>query len=109
MGRIQTGLFTPQMGGRSSVSGLKVTVFGATGFLGRYLVNKLGNSSNFKCKKIIHFKGQIGSQVVVPYRGNEYDAMHLKPLGDLGQINLQVKIILTTKYKHYFLLIRAFI
>lgn len=34
--------------------------------------------------------GQIGSQVVVPYRGNEYDAMHLKPLGDLGQINLQV-------------------
>lgn len=37
------------------------------------------------------FLGQIGSQVVVPYRGNEYDVMHLKPLGDLGQINLQVK------------------
>lgn len=29
-------------GGRSSISGLKVTIFGATGFTGRYIVNKLG-------------------------------------------------------------------
>lgn len=29
-------------GGRSSVAGLTATVFGCTGFLGRYVVNKLG-------------------------------------------------------------------
>ena len=29
-------------GGRSSDGGLKVTVFGCTGFIGRYLANELG-------------------------------------------------------------------
>lgn len=79
------------MGGRSSVSGLKVTIFGANGFLGRYLVNKLGKLFTLNYYFYLRISGQIGSQIVVPYRGNEYDAMHLKPLGDLGQINLQVK------------------
>jgi hypothetical protein len=31
------------MGGRSSVSGLTVTVFGTTGMVGRLLVNRLGS------------------------------------------------------------------
>ncbi|XP_074859148.1 NADH dehydrogenase [ubiquinone] 1 alpha subcomplex subunit 9, mitochondrial [Carettochelys insculpta] len=59
--------------GRSSVSGIVATVFGATGFLGRYVVNRLG---------------RIGSQVIVPYRCEPYDVMHLRPMGDLGQILL---------------------
>ncbi|CAN8070781.1 unnamed protein product, partial [Agarophyton chilense] len=58
-------------GGRSSVSGVSATVFGATGFLGRYVVNHLG---------------RIGSQLTVPFRGDELLARHLKPMGDLGQI-----------------------
>ncbi|KAM6215805.1 NADH dehydrogenase [ubiquinone] 1 alpha subcomplex subunit 9, mitochondrial [Rhynchocyon petersi] len=58
-------------GGRSSVSGLVATVFGATGFLGRYVVNRLG---------------RMGSQVIIPYRCDTYDLMHLRPMGDLGQL-----------------------
>ncbi|KIK07979.1 hypothetical protein K443DRAFT_128758 [Laccaria amethystina LaAM-08-1] len=56
--------------GYSAVAGRTVTVFGCTGFLGRYLVSKLG---------------KMGTQVVVPYR-DEDDARLLKPMGDLGQI-----------------------
>ncbi|KAL1736680.1 hypothetical protein EV714DRAFT_242078 [Schizophyllum commune] len=56
--------------GYSAVSGHRVTVFGCTGFLGRYLVSKLG---------------KIGTQVTVPYR-DEDTKRHLKPMGDLGQI-----------------------
>ncbi|KFO20235.1 NADH dehydrogenase [ubiquinone] 1 alpha subcomplex subunit 9, mitochondrial [Fukomys damarensis] len=58
-------------GGRSSVSGVVATVFGATGFLGRYVVNRLG---------------RMGSQVIIPYRCDTYDIMHLRPMGDLGQL-----------------------
>ncbi|EPS69627.1 hypothetical protein M569_05135, partial [Genlisea aurea] len=58
-------------GGRSSVSGIIATVFGATGFLGRYLVQQLAKN---------------GSQVLVPFRGSEDSSRHLKLMGDLGQI-----------------------
>lgn len=58
-------------GGRSSFSGIAATVFGSTGFLGRYVTSYLG---------------RIGSQVTVPYRGDELYSRHLKVMGDLGQI-----------------------
>lgn len=58
-------------GGRSSFSGQVVTVFGGTGFLGRYVVNQFG---------------KVGSQIVAAYRGDDYDARHLKLAGDLGQV-----------------------
>ena len=59
-------------GGRSSWNGTQCTVFGATGFLGRYVVSKLG---------------AVGCRVIVPFRGDEVHARHLKPMGDLGAIN----------------------
>ncbi|PWA36538.1 NAD(P)-binding domain-containing protein [Artemisia annua] len=51
--------------------GIVATVFGATGFLGRYLVQELA---------------KMGSQVLVPFRGSEDSPRHLKLMGDLGQI-----------------------
>ncbi|KAF8610037.1 NAD(P)-binding protein [Ceratobasidium sp. AG-I] len=56
--------------GRSAVSGHVATVFGCTGFLGRYLVSKLAKS---------------GTQIIAPYR-DEDEKRHLKVMGDLGQI-----------------------
>lgn len=58
-------------GGRSSFNGVVATVFGSTGFLGRYVCNKLG---------------KIGSQLILPYRSDHYEAMRLKLAGDLGQV-----------------------
>lgn len=66
----QSGL-TVRRGGRATVSGVTATVFGATGFMGRYVVERLG---------------EIGSQVIVPYRGDGMNTRHLKVMGDLGQI-----------------------
>ncbi|XP_059481212.1 NADH dehydrogenase [ubiquinone] 1 alpha subcomplex subunit 9, mitochondrial [Neocloeon triangulifer] len=58
-------------GGRSSFNGIVATVFGNSGFLGRYLCNKLG---------------KIGTQLILPYRCDHYDVLRLRLVGDLGQV-----------------------
>lgn len=58
-------------GGRSSFSGIVATVFGASGFVGRYVCNRLG---------------KIGSQIIIPYRGDPYEVERLRLCGDLGQV-----------------------
>eukprot|EP01084_Bolivina_argentea_P231583 390504_1 len=58
-------------GGRSSVSGIRATVFGASSALGRSIVNQLG---------------RMGSQVILPYRGDGLEVRDHKLMGDLGQI-----------------------
>jgi NADH dehydrogenase (ubiquinone) 1 alpha subcomplex subunit 9 len=67
----RTGMaITKVQGGRSSLGGHTATVFGATGFLGRYIVNRLARS---------------GCTVVVPFR-EEMTKRHLKLTGDLGRV-----------------------
>mmetsp|Transcript_100815 Transcript_100815/g.289260 ORF Transcript_100815/g.289260 Transcript_100815/m.289260 type:complete len:439 (+) Transcript_100815:31-1347(+) len=61
-------------GGRSSISGLKVAVFGATGFLGRYVVNELGKT---------------GTTVTIGNRGCEMETRHLRPMFDLGNMAIE--------------------
>merc|ERR1712127_217902 len=61
-------------GGRSSFNGNVATVFGASGFLGRAVCNKMGKT---------------GTQLFVPYRGDYYDVHPLKMCGDLGQVLYQ--------------------
>ena len=78
--RMDVTQFGRGTGGRSSFSGNVVTVFGATGMMGRILVNRLGKT---------------GSQVIVPCRGDPWDARSLKLCGDLGQIWFQVRQLST--------------
>lgn len=65
-------------GGRSSVNGNVVTVFGATGMMGRIICNRLGKE---------------GSQMVIPTRGDMWAARSLKLTGDLGQVIFLVCLI----------------
>ncbi|CAG7721103.1 unnamed protein product [Allacma fusca] len=58
-------------GGRSSFNGMIATVFGATGLVGQVICNRLGKT---------------GSQVIIPYRGDAYDVIPMKLIGDLGQV-----------------------
>ncbi|KAJ9611588.1 Protein-lysine N-methyltransferase efm5 [Cladophialophora chaetospira] len=60
-----------QRGGRSSLGGHTATVFGANGFLGRYIVQRLARR---------------GCQVVVPYR-DDMAKRFLKVTGDLGRVS----------------------
>jgi hypothetical protein len=58
-------------GGRHSISGLRVCVFGSTGFLGRYVVNALAKN---------------GALMSLPTRCIDNERQHLRVMGDLGQI-----------------------
>ncbi|CAI5758366.1 unnamed protein product [Candida verbasci] len=58
-------------GGRSSRTGYTATVFGASGFLGRYLTSKLARH---------------GTTTIVPYR-DDLKKRFLKVAGDLGVVN----------------------
>jgi NADH dehydrogenase (ubiquinone) 1 alpha subcomplex subunit 9 len=58
-------------GGRHSDSGKSIAIFGATGFLARYVVNALGNA---------------GWTVHVACRGDDMEWRHLKPLCDYGKL-----------------------
>ena len=57
---------------------LNVSVFGCTGFVGYYLVNRLAKA---------------GHTVLAPFRCDPYGAKHLKQAGDLGQVILEVSRI----------------
>ncbi|KAF2679162.1 NADH-ubiquinone oxidoreductase-like protein 40 kDa subunit [Lentithecium fluviatile CBS 122367] len=57
-------------GGRSSIGGYTATIFGATGFLGRYIVNRLARN---------------GVTCIIPFR-EEMAKRHLKVAGDLGRV-----------------------
>lgn len=56
---------------KSGDSAIVAAVFGSTGFAGRYVVNQLA---------------RLGSQIILPYRGEEKAYRHMKVMGDLGQI-----------------------
>ena len=58
-------------GGRSSVSGVTATIFGCSGFVGRYVAQSLG---------------AMGTRLVLPYRCDDVDVQHLRVMGDLGMI-----------------------
>lgn len=58
------------IGGRGSEAGLKVAVFGASGFLGPYVCTELGGNG---------FMAYLGN------RGDELEMRHLKPMFDLGR------------------------
>jgi NADH dehydrogenase (ubiquinone) 1 alpha subcomplex subunit 9 len=58
-------------GGRHSDAGKSIAIFGATGFLGRYVVNSLGKT---------------GWTVHLACRGDDMEWRHLKPLLDYGKL-----------------------
>lgn len=58
------------IGGRGSDAGLKVAVFGASGFLGPYVCSELGANG---------YMAYLGN------RGDELEMRHLKPMFDLGR------------------------
>jgi len=57
--------------GNDGNSGIVATVFGCTGFTGRYVVEELA---------------KVGATVILPFRGEEKAYRHMKVIGTLGQI-----------------------
>ena len=57
-------------GGRSSIAGTTVAVFGAGGFLGRYVCSNLG---------------EVGTKTYIGNRGDGDEYRHLRPMFDLGR------------------------
>jgi hypothetical protein len=68
---LNSSKFPKGTGGRSSFDGQVATVFGATGMMGRIICNRLGKE---------------GAQLIIPYRGDAWDARSLRMTGDLGQV-----------------------
>jgi len=60
------------LGGRHSVSGVRASLFGATGFLGRYVCSEMG---------------KVGTRVRVGNRGSDDETRHLKVSFDHGQFH----------------------
>lgn len=56
-------------GGRSSNAGIKVAIFGATGFIGKHLCHNLGHN---------------GAYAYIGNRGDDVDIRDMKPMFDLG-------------------------
>ena len=73
-------------------------MFGATGFFGRYVANRLGTyvqqHESRRVSYTLAFLGKEGTQMIIPYRSEAYYNRMLKLAGDLGQVYFLVRVYL---------------